>query len=296
MITSTDPYPVTTDNEPVLTTMSVNGCTRVSGASESSLVSHNTLHVLPSRLTTSSELKELERTETSRVTTSLRFHSTQLKSLHQTSLFSHKMRPSNPGTEISKMPNSSMRLDGTSGLIISTSLFQLSSSPTFPSQQISAPTDQPTETDKMTFSSIRLYITSERRTSLSQLSSPLNASSSQPDVPTLISTSTIVSSCTTYEETITRPTETKEKVTPSTIRQRQTFLSISSLQTMASPLMSTSSVDLRCTTDEEVSALPTVQPEETSAMPGIMVQFQPVKGDQELVRSQRATSQQTFLQ
>ncbi|KAL9975600.1 hypothetical protein ACROYT_G012780 [Oculina patagonica] len=46
--------------------------------------------------------------------------------------------------------------------------------------------------------------------------------------------------------------------------------------------MSTPSVGTRCDTNEEVTALPTVQPEETSSIPGIMVHFQPVKDDQEL--------------
>ena len=272
------------------TTKTDHPVTMDSGASESYLVFHNTPHVFPSRLTTSTELKELERTATTRVTISLKFHDSQIKSVHQTSLFP-QMRPSNPGAEISKMPNTSMRLHRTLGLIILTSLSQLSSSPTFPSQQISVTTDQPIETDKMTFSSLLLYITSGRQTSLSQLSSPLNASSSPPNVPTLISASTVVLPCTTYEEIITKPTETKEKVTPSINRQRQTFLSISNLQTMASTLMSSSSVELpRCATNEEVSALPTIQPDETSAIPGMMVQFQPVKGNQELVSTQRTTS------
>lgn len=245
LMTTSTGHSVAMDTAPVLTTTWATAC--VSGASESSLVSRNTLHGLPSRLTTSSESEELERIETARVT-------------------------------------------------MSTSLSQLSSSPSAPSPRISAPTDQPTEMDKMTFSSLRLYITSGRQTSLSQLSSPSSASSSQLDVPTLILTSTIVLPCTTHEEIITKPTETKEELTPSTSRQRQTFLSISSLQTMASTLMSTSSVELRCATNEGVAAPPTAQPEETSSIPGILVQFQPAKSDQELVRTQRATSRQTFLQ
>ena len=288
MTTSTE-QSVNTDSAPVLITTSAAVCE--SEATESSLISRNSLQMLPSQLTTSTELIDLERPETTRVTISLKFHYAQSQSLHQTSLFS-QMSPSDPGAEISKMTISSTRLQRTLELIISTSMSQHSSSPTVPSGQISAPTDQPTETDKMTFSLLRFYRTSglQTQTSLSQLSPPLNTSSSQPGVPSLISTSTIVLPCTTHGVLMTKPTETKEKMTLSTVHRRQTFLSISSLQTMAPTLMSASSVALRCASDVEVTTLPTGQPEETSSIPGIIVQFQPVKSDQKLVRTQRATS------
>ena len=81
---------------------------------------------------------------------------------------------------------------------------------------------------------------------------------------------------------MTKAAERKE-----TIHHRQTFLkSVSSLQTIASTLMPTSSVALRCATNEEVTALPTAQPEKTSTSHGIMVRFQPVRDNQELVRTQ----------
>lgn len=281
MTTSTLHTGDTMESAPVFTTTWATVC--VSSASKSFPVSRNSLHLLPSRLTTSSQLKELQRTETTRVTISLEFHYTS-KSVSQTSLFPQMSR-SNRGAEISKMTNPSTRLHRTLGLKNSASLSQLSSPPSVPSPQIGAPTDQPTETAKMAFSSLRLYITLGRqnRTLLPQLSSPLSVSSSQPDVPTLTSTSTIGLPCTTHE-------------TISLTIQRQTFPSVSNPQTVASTLMSSSSVGLRCATNEEVTVLPTAQPEEMSAMPGIMVQFQPVKGDQELVRTQRATSLHTFLQ
>lgn len=293
MTTSTLHTGDTMESAPVFTTTWATVC--VSSASKSFPVSRNSLHLLPSRLTTSSQLKELQRTETTRVTISLEFHYTS-KSVSQTSLFPQMSR-SNRGAEISKMTNPSTRLHRTLGLKNSASLSQLSSPPSVPSPQIGAPTDQPTETAKMAFSSLRLYITLGRqnRTLLPQLSSPLSVSSSQPDVPTLTSTSTIGLPCTTHEEIITKSTETKEEMISLTI-QRQTFPSVSNPQTVASTLMSSSSVGLRCATNEEVTVLPTAQPEEMSAMPGIMVQFQPVKGDQELVRTQRATSLHTFLQ
>ena len=272
------------NNAPVLTT--TRATVSVSVATESPLVSRNTVQVLPSRLTTSSELKELERTETTRMTISLIFQYT-LKSVHQTSLFSQMSR-SNPRVEISKMTNTSTRLHRTLGLINLTSLSQHTSSPpSVPSPQISASKDQQTETARKAFSSLRHHTTFGRhnQTSLPQFSSPLGILSSQPIVSTLFSTSTIGLPCTTHEEIIKKRTETKDKMTTSTIHQRQTFLSVSSLQTMASSLMSTPSVSLRCVTNEEVTALPTAQPEEASAIPGIILQFQPVKGDQELVRT-----------
>ena len=274
------------NNAPVLTT--TRATVSVSVATESPLVSRNTLQVLPSRLATSNELKELERSETTRMTISLKFQYT-LKSVHQTALFSQMSR-SNPRVEISKMTNSSTRLHRTLGLINLTSLSRHTSPPSVPSPQISS-RDQPTETAKMAFPSLRHHTTFGRhsQTSLPQFSSPLGISSSQPIVSALFSTSTIGLPCTSHEEIIKKRTETKDKMTPSTIHQ-QTFLSVSSLQTMASSLMPTPSVSLRCATNEEVTALPTAQPEEASAIPGIMVRFQPVKGDQELVRTQGATS------
>ena len=293
LMTTSSEHSVNMNSAPVRTTTWAAVCESV--ATESSLVSLNSLQMLASRLATSNELIDLERTETTRVSISLKFHYTpEFKSLHQTSLFS-KITRSNPGAEISKMTNSSTRLRRTLGLIIPTSMSQQSSSPTVTGEQVSAPTDQLTETDKVTFSSLRLYRTSGRQTqtSLTQPSSPLKTSTSQPDVPTLASTSTIVlRHGTTHEVTMTKPTETKEKMIPSTVLayQRQTFLSVSSLQAMASTVMLASSVALRCAPNEEGTALPTSQPKETSNIPGIMVQFQPVKSDQELVRTQRATS------
>lgn len=288
MTTSTE-HSVSMDNAPVLATTWTAVCER--GATESSLVSRNSLQILPSRLTTSSELIDLEMAETTRVTISLKFLYTQSQSLPQTSLFS-QMTPFKPGAEIYKMTNSSRRLQRTLRLIISTSMSQHSSSLTVPSEQKSAPTNQPTKTDidddKMTFSSLSLYRTSrsQTQTSLTQPNSPLKASSSQPDVPTLVtSTSTIVLPRTAHKDVMTKPTETKEKLTPLTVHQHRTFLSVSSLQTMASFLTSASSVALRCATNEEVAALPTAQTEETSSIPGIIVQFQPIKSDQKLVRS-----------
>ena len=257
LLTTSTEHSVNTDSVPVVTSTWETVCDN--SATESSLVSRNSLQTLPSRLTTSSELIDLERPETTRVTISLKFHYTQSQSLHQTSLFS-QMSPSNPaGAEISRMTNSTTRLQRTLGLIISTSISQHNSSPTGPGGQISAPADQrPTETDKITFSSLRFYRSSGSltQTSLSQPSSPLNASSSQPDVSTLTSTSTILLPCTTHEVIMTKSTETKEEMNP-TVYQRQTFLGVSSFQTMASTLMSTSSVALRCPTNEEVTALPT---------------------------------------
>lgn len=283
MTTSTE-HSVNTDSAPVLITTWAAVCE--SEAIESSLISRNSLQMLPLRLTASTELIDLERPETTRVTISLKFHYAQSQSLHRTSLFS-QMSPSDPGAEISKMTNSSTRLQRTVlGLIISTPMSQHSSSATVPGGQISVPTNQPAERDKMTFSSLRFYRTSgsQTQTSLSQPSSALNASSLQPDVPSLISTSTVVLPCTTHEVIRTKPTETKEQMISSAVHQRQTFLSVRSLQTMASTLMSASSVALRCATNEEVTALPTAaQPDETSSRRGIMVQFRPVKSDQELV-------------
>ena len=289
LLTTSSEHSVNTDSVPVVTSTWATVCDN--SATESSLVSRNSLQTLQSRLTTSSELIDLERPETTRVTISLKFHYTQSQSLHQTSLFS-QMSPSNPaGAEISRMTNSTTKLQRTLGLIISTSMSQHNSSPTGPGGQISAPAYQrPTETDKITFSSLRFYRSSGSltQTSLSQPSSPLNASSSQLDVSTLTSTSTILLPCTTYEVIMTKSTETREKMTSSTVYQ--TFLGVYSFQTMASTLMSASSVALRCPTNDEVPALPTAQPEETSSIPGVLVQFQPLKSDQELVGTQRATS------
>ena len=90
---------------------------------------------------------------------------------------------------------------------------------------------------------------------------------------------------------MTKAAERKE-----TIHHRQTFLSVSSLQTIIFTLMPSSSVALRCTTNEDITALPTAQPEKTSTSHGIIMRFQPVRDNQELVRTQRATSYQSFLE
>lgn len=97
MTTSTE-HSVNIDSAPLLTSTWTAVCE--SGATEYSVVSRNSLQMLPSRLKTSDKLIDLERAETTRVTISLKFHYTRLQSFHQTSLFS-QMSLSNPGAEIS---------------------------------------------------------------------------------------------------------------------------------------------------------------------------------------------------
>lgn len=248
----------------------------VSAASDSTLVSRRTLHELLSRLTTSSELKELQRTETTRVTISLKFQYT-LKSVHRTSLFPEVSR-SNPRVEKSEMTNTSKLLHRTLEL---TNL-----PPSVPSSKIGATANTPTGWRSLSFLSLR-----QNQTSLPHASSTLGISSSQSIMPTLFSTCTIGLPRTTLGGIMTKAAERKE-----TIHHSQTLLrSVSSLQTITSTLMPTSSVALRCATNEEVTALPTAQPEETSTSHGIIVRFQPVRDNQELVRTQRATSYQSFF-
>ena len=272
-ITTSTEYSVIMDSVPAPATTWATAC--VSAASDSTLVSRRTLHVLPSWLTTSSELKELQRTETTRVTISLKSQYT-LKSVHRTSLFPEVSR-SNPWVEKSEMTNTSKLLHRTLEL---TNL-----PPSVPSSKIGTTANTPTGWRSLSFLSLR-----RNQTSLPHVSSTLCISSSQSIMPTLFSTSTIGLPRTTLGGIMTRPTETKE-----TIHHRQTFLSVSSLQTIASTLMPTSPVALRCATNEEATALPTAQPKKTSTSHGIIVRFQPVRDNQELVRTQRATSYQSFF-
>ena len=273
MTTSTE-YSVMMDSVPAPATTWATVC--LSAPSGSTLVSRRTLHVLPSRLTTSSELKELQRTETTRVTISVKFQHT-LKSVHRTSLFPEVSR-SNLRVEKSEMTNTSKLLHRTLEL---TNL-----PPSVPSSKIGATANTPTGWRSLSFLSLR-----QNQTSLPHVSSTLGISSSQSIMPTLFLTSTIGLPRTTLGGITTKAAERKEA-----IHHRQTFLSVSSLQTIVFTLMPSSSVALRCATNEDITALPTAQPEKTSTSHGIIMRFQPVRDNKELVRTQRATSYQSFLE
>ena len=308
---------------------------RTNDVSKSSIVSRPSLYVLPSQLTTSSKLSKLQTTETAKGT---------LRSVHRTPMFSETSTSSSQAgsstltstplvvtrcatenevtmqtSETSSIEMPSVQLDSTLGLQNLASFSRLSSSLSASSSKAGVPTvsstlhttekditDQPTETARMKISSTRINSTLrlQHRMSMPQLGSPSRASSSQTDMPTLMSTSTIWLLCTTTEEITTEPPEMKKSTIPlafeSTIRASRSSLGLeyetsssqeiinpssSSPHTVAPILISTSSVRLRC---EDATAPPTVEPEETSAIPGVMVQFQPVKEDQELVRTQRS--------
>lgn len=155
-------------------------------------------------------------------------------------------------------------------------------------------TDPPNS--RMAASSTLLDTTLGLQTSLPQLSLPSSASSSQTETPTLLPTSTIWLPCATTEEITAESTEAKKTILSLALKssrfQHQTFssqevvnLSASTPQTVVPTLMSTPSVGSRCDPDEEVTAPPNVQPEESSTIPGIIVLFEPVEDDQELVRT-----------
>lgn len=232
--------------------------TTASDVSKSSSVSSCSLDKRPSLLTTSSESRKVQRTEATQVTIPPSL-------LYSTSVISESSTYS-PQT-------------GARTMISTPYVVPLCTS----DKDV---IDQQTETAR---TQLHSTLGLQHQTSLSQLNSPLSASGPQKVAPTLMPTPSIGSLCTTNEEVTTQPTLTFD----STLGlQQQTSSSqefsnpsfSSSLTSVAPTFTSTPSVGSRCNTNEEVTAPPTFQPDETSAIPGIIVEFQPIKKDKELVR------------
>ena len=132
------------------------------------------------------------------------------------------------------------------------------------------------------------------QTSLPQLSLSSSASSSQTETPTLMSTSTIWLPYTPTEEITTESTEAEKTTILLSLKSSRLQNQISSSKEVVNSSastprivvptpMSTPSVGSRC--DPDVSAPPTLQPEKSSTIPGIVVLFELVEDDQELVRN-----------